>query len=221
MGSISIRSKWISAALLALPILAIEVWAQQTTTLLVSGQPGEAKVIQVQGRNYVDVEGIARITSGSLSFSGAQIVLTLPGASPNSSATPPAPGFSRAFMRAGIEAMSEIREWRVALRNAIQRNYPISEDWLSAYSRQAQESIRLAGAAASTDPDKNTVPFLNNEFNNMNTMSQNYLKVAQSMSLIRPDALANDPLDQKILTCARSLSAMVSSNQFVDDGSCH
>jgi hypothetical protein len=31
--------------------------AQPTNSLVISGQPGHAKVIQVDGRNYVEVEG--------------------------------------------------------------------------------------------------------------------------------------------------------------------
>ena len=41
--------------------------------LFVSGRTGEAAVIQAGGRSYVDVEGLARITNGTLSFSGNRI----------------------------------------------------------------------------------------------------------------------------------------------------
>ena len=34
-------------------------------------------MVQVQGRNYVDVDGLARLTNGNVSFQGNQIVLTL------------------------------------------------------------------------------------------------------------------------------------------------
>lgn len=43
-----------------------------------NGQPGRAPVIQLHGRSYVDVEALARLTNGSLSFKGDQITLTLP-----------------------------------------------------------------------------------------------------------------------------------------------
>ena len=32
------------------------------------------------------------------------------------------------FIKAGIEEMSMIREWRITLRNAVQRGYPIAKD---------------------------------------------------------------------------------------------
>jgi hypothetical protein len=40
------------------------------------------------------------------------------------------------------------------------------------------------------------------------------------MTYIDPDSLKSDSLDQKIVTCARSLASMATANQFVDDGSC-
>ena len=56
--------------------------AQQNATLLVSGQPGQAPVVQINGRSYVDVEALARLINGSLSFKGNQITLTLPASAP-------------------------------------------------------------------------------------------------------------------------------------------
>jgi hypothetical protein len=227
MKSRSILWKWILPLLFATSVIALGVWAQQATSLLITGQSGEAKVIQVQGRNYVDVEGIARITNGSISFDGPHVVLTLPGSTANpshaanSASNQPAPGFSKPFLSAGIEAMSEVREWRVALRNAVERSIPINEDWIGAYRRQSQESLRLAGVAANTDADRNAFPLVTNEFTKMNSLSQKYLDLAKSLSYIAPDSMKNDPLDQQILTCAHSLAAMASSNQFIDDGSCH
>jgi hypothetical protein len=41
------------------------------------------------------------------------------------------------------------------------------------------------------------------------------------LSYIPRDALKNDPLDQKIITCARSLAAIAASGEFQDDASCH
>lgn len=33
-------------------------------------------------------------------------------------------------------------------------------------------------------------------------------------------ALSNDPLEQKVLTCWRSMESIASSNHFLDDGAC-
>jgi hypothetical protein len=219
---IPINKTWQAlAALLITTALAVSLWAQQTSQLTIAGQSGSAKVIQVDGRNYVEVEGLARLTNSSMSFNANQIVLTMPGSSSDASAAAaPAPGFSKDFVSAGIEAMSQVREWRAALSNAIQRSYPLSEDGLNAYRDQARKTLRLASVAVNTPADKSVFPFLTNEFNNMQQLSDKYLQMAKSMTYIEPNSLASDPLDQKIRTCAHSLASMATANQFVDDGSC-
>jgi len=209
------------AAFLVPAAMAVSLLAQQSNSLTIAGQPGSAKVIQVDGRNYVEVEGLARLTNSSMSFNANQIVLTMPGTTPDApAAATSAPGFSKDFVAAGIEAMSQVREWRVALRTSIQRSYPLSEEGLAAYRDQARKALRLASVAVATPADKNVLPFLTNEFNNMQQLSDNYLQMAKSMTYIEPNSLDSDPLDQKIRACAHALTSMVSANQFVDDGSC-
>lgn len=210
--------------LLVLPVLALSQAAQETRTLIVNGQSGQVAVVQVNGRSYVDLEALARIGNGSLGFNGNQITLTLPGAasspaapSANSSATP---GLSRGFLKAGIEAMSLVREWHSALANAIQNGFPITENWVSGYRIQATAGLRLASVAASNDSDQSAFQLLNAEFENMKTLSSNYVAKRQALEYIAPDALANDALNQKIMNCGHSLAAMAASGQFVDDGSC-
>ena len=73
--------------------IALAQDVSQNRTLVISGQPGNVPVIQVNGRSYVDLEALARVSNGSLSFAGNQIVLTLPGTSASATATPvAAPG---------------------------------------------------------------------------------------------------------------------------------
>jgi len=210
--------------LLVLPLLALSQAAQQTRTLIVNGQTGQVTVVQVDGRSYVDLEALARIANGSLGFSGNQITLTLPSGGSASAAastsSPSTPGLSKGFLKAGIEAMSLVREWHSALANAIQNGFPIAENWLSGYRIQAAAGLRLASVAASTDSDQSALQLLNAEFENMKTLSNNYVAKRQSLDYIAPDALANDDLNQKIMNCGHSLSAMAASGQFVDDGSC-
>jgi len=217
----SVQSWWALAALLVLPALALSLAAQQSNSLIIAGQAGFAKVIQVDGRNYVEVEGLARLTNGSISFNGNQIVLTLPGATADAAApAAAATGFSKDFVTAGIEAMAQVREWHAALKNAIERGYPLTGDWLAAYGAQAQKALRLASVAVNTTADRNALPFLTNEFNNMRKLSDKYLQTTESMTYVAPNSLDTDPLDQKIRTCAHSLASMATVNQFVDDGSC-
>jgi hypothetical protein len=219
---IPISKKWPVLAVFLFPVaMAVSLLAQQTSSLTIAGQSGSAKVIQVDGRNYVEVEGLARLTNSSMSFSANQIVLTMPGTTADASASAATgPGFSKDFIAAGIEAMSQVREWRVALRTSIQRSYPLSEEGLAAYRDQARKALRLASVAVTTPADQNVLPFLTNEFNNMQQLSDNYLQMTKSMTYIEPNSLDSDPLDQKIRTCARALASMATANQFVDDGSC-
>ncbi len=212
--------------LLVVPVLALSQAAQEARTLIVNGQPGVVDVLQVNGRAYVDLEALARVANGSLGFNGNQITLTLPGTSnppsPAASATNTSAdaGLSRGFLKAGIEAMSLAREWHSALANAIQNGFPLAENWLAGYRNQTAAALRLASVAASTDSDQSAFQLLNNEFENMKTLTNKYLAKRQSLDYIAPDALANDPLNQKIINCGHSLAAMAASGQFVDDGSC-
>ncbi len=212
--------------LLIVPALALSQAAQETRTLIVNGQPGQVTVVQLNGRSYVDLEALARVANGSLGFNGNQITLTLPGAASTppaaaSSPNPPAdPGLSKGFLKAGIEAMSLVREWHSALANAIQNGFPIAQNWLAGYRIQAAAGLRLANVAASTDSDRNAFQLLTNAFNFMDQLSNQYVATRQSLDYISPDALKSDPLNQKLVTCGHSLASMVATGQFVDDGSC-
>jgi hypothetical protein len=215
------------AALLALPGLALSLAAQQNGTLIISGQPGHAPVLQINGRSYVDIETLARLTNGSLGFKGNEITLTLPAfAASTTTVAPPAnqlanSEFSKNFLNAGIEAMSVIREWRGALVNAVQNGYPVTDGLVAGYQAQAAKNFRLASVAASTDSDRSAFQLLSNELDNMQKLSNKILAARKNMNYISPDALKDAPLDQQILSCARSLASMAASGRFQDDGSCH
>ncbi len=210
--------------LIALSLQA-EAANAQSKTLTVNGHPGEAQVIQVNGRSYVDVEALARITNGSLAFQANQINLTI-GTSQGPSAPPPADkttkvGFSKEFLRAGIETMTVIREWRIAIVNAIQTGNPVSDSWVTGYRTTAQSKLALVSVAATTDSDRQALPLLQSEFNNMQRLSDTYLQKNANREYVAPDALASDPLDQQIITCARALASMAANGQFEDVPSCH
>lgn len=219
-----------SAILMFLSLIAVPrdvlPQQQQNGTLAVKNHSGQIPVVQMNGRSYIDLEGLARLVNGSLSFEGNQIVLSLPGPSMGASATPPATQppestFSKDFLKAGIEEMSIIREWRSAVVNAVQNGYPVTDAFLNGYRDQAATSLRLTSVAASTDADRNAYHLLGNEFDKMQKLSNKILAARQNMNYIAPDALSDDPLDQQILSCARSLAAMAAAGRFQDDGSCH
>jgi hypothetical protein len=209
-----------------LPIPAFPPAAQETRTLVVNGQPSQVSVIQLNGRFYSDLEALSQAVNASLTFKGNQILLNAAGhtesspATASSTASDQSSTLSRNFLRAAIEAMSSMREWHAALATAIQNQYPIAEGWLANSRNQASVSLRLASTSASNDADRHAVQLLNNVFNNMKRLSDQYVAQAQSHTYIPPDSLANDPLDQRIVNCGHSLAAMAASGQFQDDGSC-
>jgi hypothetical protein len=116
--------------------------------------------------------------------------------------------------------MSVIREWRIAIVNAVQNNTPVSEDWVSAHHRLADKALALASAAASTDDDRNAFPMLTAEFNNMQKLSELYLTLRKQASAISPDNF-DSSLEEQILSCARGFVSMTENHEFQDQASCH
>jgi hypothetical protein len=131
----------------------------------------------LNGKLYVEIETLARIASGSLGFKGNQIILTLPASAATTlpvlspANEPENRGFSKEFLRAGIEEMAAIREWRSVLTNAVEHGYPITDDWLAVYRVQAAKSLTLASVAVSSDSDREALGLLTNEFDNMDELS--------------------------------------------------
>jgi hypothetical protein len=215
------KSNLRAAGLLVLPGLTLLLVAQQINSLSIAGKTGSARVVHVSGRNYVELEGLARLVNGSISFHGDQIVLTLAGSGAEIPASAPDPGgFSKDFVTAGIEVMAELREWRAALQNSIVSGVPISANWIAPLRSKAQQALGVASVSATTAADRNALPFLTGQFNNVGALSDKYLQMTLSMSYIDPRSLDNDPLDRRITACSRSLASMATANQFVDDGSC-
>src|SRR5579871_1199 len=160
----------------AILMSAVTAWSQtqgQRETFSVQGYEGQATVIRNRGRLFVDVQDLARITKGSLSFEENRIILTV---APSDTAEPSRDsatksGFSLAFMRAAIEAMASIREWGGMLQVIVQNGYPVGKamagNTIRAYQGRAADTVALASAAASTDDDHRGLELLRNEFNNV------------------------------------------------------
>ena len=229
-----------SLTLLALFVTSTGTWARQskqkTETLVIEGQPGEAAVIQVDGRSYVDVEALAHMANWSASFKANRIVLSLQpnaGGSLAATASPavasPIPAddssLSRDFMRAGIEAIAQMREWASPLAYAIQNGYPVTENWVAGYRDQAAHALSLASVAVTTDADRRALQLLTNEFESVRQWSNQLVEARKSMNTAKytmsASALRDDPLSQKIITCGRFLAPMLASGSIQDDPSCH
>jgi hypothetical protein len=221
------RGGWLTlAGLLIVPGPGFSHADQQSGTFVVSGHAGQAPVAQINGRSYVAIDALARLMNGSLGYQGSQITLTLPVAASAAGTIRPGsqsakPGFSRDFLNAGIETMSDIREWRSVLLNAVQNGFPVTDVWMDRYRAQAAKNLRLTSVAAITDSDRNALRLLSKEFDHMQELGNKILAARKKLSYISPDMLKNDPLDRKILKCAHSLAAMAASGEFQDDGSCN
>jgi len=199
---------------------------EQLQTLVVSGHAGSVPVTQMNGKNYVEVEALAQVANGTLSFSGNQVTLTLSTASGNAAAAAaaspePNKGFSREFLRAGIEAMSTLREWHSVLASAIENQYPFTLDGLASYQGPAMKNLRLAQVAATTEADQNATRLIASAYQKMKQLSDKYIAQRAEARSIPPDALKDDSLDQSLIACGKSLGAMAASGQFVDDGTCN
>lgn len=210
---------------LIVPALGFPQVEQNSGTLIVSGHPGQAPVTHVNGRPYVAVDALAQLMNGSLGYQGSQITLMLPAAANEERALPlnsqRASSFSRDFLNAGIETMSDVREWRTAVLTAVENEHRVTEASMENYRAQATKNLRLASVAATTDSDHNALQLLSKELDHMQELSNKILKAHQSLTYVPRDALKNDSLDKKILKCARALAAMAASGQFQDDSSCH
>lgn len=227
---------WASLAMSLVLLLTGSIVAQGNSpsrTLVVNGRTAQAGVVQINGRDYVDLQVLASITNGSLGFQGERIILTLPlsdlGASAPAPAIPPElpteAGFSQNFMKAGIEEIALMREWASPLSYAIQNGYPITEQWVAGYREGAANGLRLASVAAKTEAERKALQLLSNEFESVREWSSKLVEARKSMDTAKyalsAGALQNDPLSQKIIACGRFLGSMLGSGTFEDNPSCH
>jgi hypothetical protein len=204
---------------------------QANRPLVVNGQTGEAPVIQINGRVYVDLGALASIGGGSLDFRANQIVLTIPGSSPSAPASleeperPVPSGLSRRFSMAAIESLAQMREWATTLAYAIEHSYGVTDAWASDYGEKAALSLRTASSSASTPSDQQALQLLTNEFAAVKQASDNLVEAKQTMDTAKystsPQALRDEPLSQKIIACYHFLGSMLGSGEFEDDPACH
>ena len=224
------RSVWVVAAVaMFVVVVGLVQAAQQGTVLVLNGYAETVPVMQVNGKNYVNVEALARATNGSMSFNGNQIVLTLPsagsggGAAASQQAAPPPTqntGFSKEFLTAAIEEMSTLREWHSALASAIANGFPVTGELVAPYQAQAATNLGLMRVAVSTQSDQGAAQLISNAYQKMKQLSDKYVAKRANLEFVGPNALKNDPLDQSLIACGKSLRSMAGSGQFVDDGTC-
>ncbi len=202
------RNTWfrnlLLAAFLLLPDLGLSQAPGHSETLTVKGYSGKVPVLQVNGKSYVEIDSLAHLTGSSITFLANQIILTLPALGGNA-ATPETDqtaksGFSREFLRSGIEEMMAIREWRIAIVDAVQNNYPVMDDWVARHRRTAENNLALASTEVVTASDRSAFSLLSNEFSKMQKLSDKYLAMHKSQTYISGNSVDNDPLNQQIWT---------------------
>ncbi len=231
MAHITKPMAFISCLALMMIGMALAQTQRQGEAMSVQGYSGQANVVRFQGRVFVDVQDLVRITNGSLSFDGSGAVLTLPGceASERGSGDVGKAGFSRPFMKAAIEAMASIREWGGILQATVQDRYPVGNamtgNTIIAYQERAADRVALASAAASTDADYRGLELLRNEFNNLQDWTDRFVEARKSMTAeyltLSDTPFEDDDQAQKIMRCGHFLAQMFPSGTFQDDAVCH
>ena len=225
------KAWWLAfVVILHLPRVALAQDNVQNETFTIDGEPGEAKVLRIEGHEYVDLRDLARITNGSLSFQENRVVLTLPapGAAPIAFADSNLPAeqerMTKDFMRAGVEATASMREWRSTLAHLLREGYPVG-DQMVPYREKALDNLRLASVAASTPSDQRALQLLSNEFQNLSIWSKDLVNARNSGESAKyamsDDAFSHDDLFQKIVQCSKFLGPMLASGNFGDDAACH
>ena len=218
----------------ALLTVVVSVSAQtqrQGEALSIQGYPGRANVTRLQGRLLVDVQELAQITNGSISFETGRITLTMHGCGGSEPVVDDASsaGFSRPFVKAAIEAMASIREWGGMLMITVQNGYPVGNNMagntIMAYQGRAADSVALASSAASNDSDYRGLELLRNEFSHVQSWADRFSKARSSLSAanltMSESALNDDDEVQRMIHCGQFLAQIFAVGAFQDDASCH
>ncbi len=219
------RLQWMLSVGFAL-CLATVLFAQRAsdTKLLVNGKVMNAAVLQVDGRSYVDVETLARITNGSVKVEPNQILLTIPGSGPDAAAPQNTQGLSKGFASAAIAALAEMKEWKGALGTMVTFGLAVDGTWAQTHHEQVETSITQASLAATTSSDHSALQLLNNQFAHLAKWESDFIaerKALNGAKTVDPNAMQDDATLTKISNCSRFLSAMLVSRTFADNASCN
>jgi hypothetical protein len=198
-------------------------------TLIVNGEAVNAAVVRVQGRSYVDIEGLAQAIGGSVTFEPNQITLTIPAPPPPPAPpAPPAPrtteGMSKEFQQTAVSVLTEMREWRGAIGSLITSGMPVAGNWSQDYYDRVEADLMQTTLAAATEPDRQALRLLHQEFALLAEWAENVVDDRQALKAARnidPHSLQNDQSLAKISKCGQFLSAMIVRGTFSDDSSCH
>lgn len=196
-------------------------------TLVVNGRTADGAVVQIDGHSYVDVDTLARIMNGAVSFEPGRVLLTVPAAETGAKPERAEAGLSKDFARAGISQLAEMWEWKGAIASAI-RSGSAAGNWLAPlladHRARAEQSLSKTSLAAKTDADRKALQLLKNEIANLgewDSASQATIQSLNAEQAVNPAAAQNDPLRMKISECGSFLNAMLVEGEFADSPSCH
>jgi hypothetical protein len=219
---------------LGLILSVSETVAQDTPsrTLIVNGQTLDAGVILVEGRSYVDIEGLAEGMGGSVTFEANQISLTIPGPPPSaapqtppSSTVPQTPeGMSKDFQKIAVFTLAEMREWKGAIGGVVTSGIPVVGTWSQDYHDRGEADLMQAALAASTEPDRQALQLLQQQFTRLTEWADTVLGEREALNADRtidPNSLQKDQSLAKISQCGQFLSSMIVSGTFSNDSSCY
>ena len=202
-----------------------ETVAQDTSpkTLIVNGATVNATVMQVEGRSYVDIEGLAQALRGSVTFDPSRIELTIPAPAvaraPQSSAE-----MSNQFQQMAVVILAEMREWKGAVAYIVATGMPVAGTWSQDDKDRIEADIMKTALAISTEADHQALQLLKQEFALLSEWADKVLgerEALQGARSVDPNALREDQALAKISECGKFLSWMIVSGSFSDDPSCH
>lgn len=195
--------------------------------LIVNGK-SEGKVVQINDHTYIDVETVAQLMNGSVSFESNRVVLSIPESqrSESEASQPPAPSgaLTRNFASMAIGELAEMREWRGAVGTILAYGVPVVGTWPQDYHDRVQANLDQVSVAATTPGDEEAMQLIQNEFTMLSRWANDVVSARQSLNAtnsVRPDAMQNDPALAKISNCNRFLNSVLVSGTFADDPSCH
>lgn len=209
-----------------------ETVAQDTPvrSLVVNGKTVNTAVVEAEGRSYVDIEGLAQVLGGSVTFEPNQITLTIPTPAPaptpaENSATAPqaADDMSKQFQQLAVFTIAEMREWRGAIGALVTSGLPVVGTWPQDYHDRVGGDLLQATLAASTVSDNQAVQLLQREYALLTDWANEVLGERRALDAARtidPNSLQNDQPLAKISKCGQFLSSMIVGGNFYDDLSC-
>jgi hypothetical protein len=199
-------------------------------TLVVNGRTVDTAIVEVEGRSYVDIEGLAQIIGGSVTFEPNQITLTLPEPAPaatpadaSATAPPGADDMSKQFQQNAVFTLAEMREWRGAISAVVTSGVPVVGTWPDDYHDRVGNDLLQATLAASTVQDNQAVQLLQQEYALLTDWANQVLSERKALDAARsidPNALESDQALAKISKCGQFLSSMIVGGNFYDDSSC-